>query len=67
MPANTIGFTSSNPAMASAQGFSLSVMVSPTFTSAALLMPEMMYPTSPQPTSAVGTSFIRRMPISSAS
>ena len=42
MPAHTMGFTSSKPLMASAQGRCTWVMVSPTFTSLAVLMPLMM-------------------------
>ena len=42
IPAKSIGLTSSKPAMASEQGQSLSVMVSPTFTSAAVFIPEII-------------------------
>ena len=45
--AGTIGLTSSNPEMAFLVGFLASVMVSPTLTSLASLIPVMTYPTSP--------------------
>ena len=41
-PAYTIGFTSAKPSIAFSQGRSVCVMVSPTLTSTAFLMPEMM-------------------------
>ena len=41
-PANTMGFTSSKPSMAAGAGRCTCVMVSPTFTSREVLMPEMM-------------------------
>ena len=47
MPAKTIGLTSSNPKIASFEGLFVDVIVSPTFTSLAFLIPEIIYPTSP--------------------
>ena len=65
-PANTIGFTSSNPLIASLHGFSTSVSVSPTLISLATLIPEMIYPTSPVLTISRGSLRSFRMPTSSA-
>jgi len=66
-PANTIGFTSSNPAIALSHGRAICVMVSPTFTSLEVLIPEIIYPTSPVRSSLRGTISIFNTPISSAS
>ena len=66
-PAKTIGFTSSNPSIASEQGLSICVMVSPTFTSREVLIPEMIYPTSPVRNSLRGDISNFNTPISSAS
>ena len=62
-----MGLTSSNPAIAALHGRATWVIVSPTFTSAALLMPVITYPTSPQPISSEGISFIFSRPTSSTS
>ncbi len=66
IPANTIGFTSSKPLMASLDPFTVVVMVSPTFTSLAFLMPVIIYPTSPALTSGRGLIPNFKIPTSSA-
>ena len=66
-PANTIGLASSNPSIASTQGRATCVMVSPTFTSVEVLIPEMIYPTLPAEISLVGCIPSFSTPISSAS
>ncbi len=58
MELNTTGFTSLKPGSGKAQGFPLSVTVSPTRTSLTLLMPAMQYPTSPALNSADGIELI---------
>ena len=42
IPAKTIGFTSSKPSIGAGAGFSTEVIVSPTFTSLASLIPEII-------------------------
>ena len=61
-----MGFTSSNPSMADVHGRSTWVMVSPTFTSLEVLMPEMIYPTLPAESDLRESMSRRNMPISSA-
>ena len=66
-PAKTIGLTSSNPSIAEEHGRSIWVIVSPTFTSLDVFIPEIMYPTSPADNSFRGTISNFKTPISSAS
>ena len=66
-PANTIGFASSKPSIASAHGRATCVIVSPTFTSVEVLIPEIIYPTLPADISFVGCIPSFSTPISSAS
>ena len=61
-----MGFTSSNPCIANLHGFDTWVIVSPTFTSFASLIPEIKYPTSPVLMSAFGSCSKPKVPISSA-
>ena len=65
IPANTIGLTSSKPLMAGA-GFAALMMVSPTFTSLAFLIPVIKYPTSPHCTDFCSCMVSLRIPTSSA-
>ena len=66
-PANTIGFTSSKPSIALSHGRAICVIVSPTFTSRDVFIPEIIYPTSPVPSSFRGDISNLSTPISSAS
>ena len=62
-----MGLTSWKPSIALEQGLLTWVMVSPTLTSLASLIPLMIYPTSPVDNSALGTISIFSTPTSSAS
>ncbi len=66
-PQNTTGTEGLKPASISVAGLRSSVMVSPTLQSAIVLMPAMMKPISPGPSSAMSVALGAKMPTLSRS